>query len=174
VRAPNNVTFSVPAGEVHGLVGENGAGKFAFMAVASGALVLDSGRVAIIGEQTLVDTEPARRLGLAIVRQEPALIPDLTVSEKLYLGVPAGQRPSLMSTSERSVTNRLSFAFSSSSCLMRLTSEGDSSPNFVRQLWNVASLMHILRQTSDTGVPSSASFSAHAICSSVHLLHVTA
>jgi ribose transport system ATP-binding protein len=46
----------VPAGEVHGLVGENGAGKFTFMAVASGALVPDSGRVAIIGEPTLADT----------------------------------------------------------------------------------------------------------------------
>jgi ribose transport system permease protein/ribose transport system ATP-binding protein len=100
VRALDDVTFSVLAGEVHGLVGENGAGKSTLMAVASGALVPDSGRVVIDGEQTLGDTEHARRLGLAIVRQEPALMPDLTVAENLYLGVPAGQRPSLLSTGQ--------------------------------------------------------------------------
>ena len=100
VLAVDNVTFSVRAGEVHGLVGENGAGKSTLMAVASGALVPESGRVVINGTQTKGDTEQARRLGLAIVRQEPALMPDLTVAENLYLGVPAEQRPSLMSTSE--------------------------------------------------------------------------
>ncbi|MGF6985530.1 ribose transport system ATP-binding protein [Paraburkholderia atlantica] len=96
VTALDNVTFSVLAGEVHGLVGENGAGKSTLMAVASGALVPEMGRVVIDGVETRGDTDEARRLGLAIVRQEPALMPDLSVAENLYLGVPAGQRPSLM------------------------------------------------------------------------------
>jgi ribose transport system ATP-binding protein len=100
VRALDNVTFSVLAGEVHGLVGENGAGKSTLMAVASGALVPEKGRVVINGVETKGDTDEARRLGLAIVRQEPALMPDLTVAENLYLGVPAEQRPSLMRTGE--------------------------------------------------------------------------
>ncbi|MGF6780982.1 ATP-binding cassette domain-containing protein [Paraburkholderia sp. GAS334] len=98
VRALDNVTFSVLAGEVHALVGENGAGKSTLMAVASGALVPEKGRVVINGVETKGDTDAARRLGLAIVRQEPALMPDLTVAENLYLGVPAEQRPSLMNT----------------------------------------------------------------------------
>ncbi|WP_028223100.1 ATP-binding cassette domain-containing protein [Paraburkholderia oxyphila] len=96
VRALDNVTFSVVEGEVHGLVGENGAGKSTLMAVASGALVPETGRVVIDGKETRGDTEEARRLGLAIVRQEPALMPDLTVAENLYLGVPVEQRPSLI------------------------------------------------------------------------------
>ncbi|QBR02062.1 ATP-binding cassette domain-containing protein [Paraburkholderia pallida] len=96
VRALDNVTFSVIEGEVHGLVGENGAGKSTLMAVASGALVPETGRVVIDGKETRGDTEEARRLGLAIVRQEPALMPDLTVAENLYLGVPVEQRPSLI------------------------------------------------------------------------------
>ncbi len=100
VRALDNVTFSVFAGEVHGLVGENGAGKSTLMAVASGALVPEKGRVVINGVETKGDTDEARRLGLAIVRQEPALMPDLSVAENLYLGVPAEQRPSLMRTGE--------------------------------------------------------------------------
>ncbi|QGZ57529.1 ATP-binding cassette domain-containing protein [Paraburkholderia acidiphila] len=96
VRALDNVTFSVVEGEVHGLVGENGAGKSTLMAVASGALVPEHGRVVIDGVETRGDTEQARRLGLAIVRQEPALMPDLGVAENLYLGVPLEQRPTLM------------------------------------------------------------------------------
>jgi ribose transport system ATP-binding protein len=97
VRALENVTFSVLAGEVHGLVGENGAGKSTLMGVASGALIPEEGRVVINGVETRGDTDQARALGLAIVRQEPALMPDLTVAENLYLGVPEAQRPSLMS-----------------------------------------------------------------------------
>ncbi len=100
VRALDNVTFSVVEGEVHGLVGENGAGKSTLMAVASGALVPEKGRVLIDGTETRGDTEQARQLGLAIVRQEPALMPDLTVAENLYLGVPAEQRPSLMGVAQ--------------------------------------------------------------------------
>src|SRR5690348_3039149 len=83
VRALDDVTFSVRRGEVHGLVGENGAGKSTLMAVASGALVPESGRVVLDGVEIVGDTEQARRLGLAIVRQEPALMPDLTVAENL-------------------------------------------------------------------------------------------
>src|ERR1700730_17075642 len=99
VRALDNVTFSVVEGEVHGLVGENGAGKSTLMAIAAGALVPEEGRVVIAGVEAMGDTERARSLGLAIVRQEPALMPDLTVAENLYLGVPEAERPSLMDLS---------------------------------------------------------------------------
>ncbi|MTD59389.1 ATP-binding cassette domain-containing protein [Amycolatopsis pithecellobii] len=95
VRALKGVSLEVRAGEVLGLVGENGAGKSTLMAIASGALAPDSGSVSITGER-LVDANPeeARRRGLAIVRQEPALMPDLTVGENLYLGVQKSHRPS--------------------------------------------------------------------------------
>jgi ribose transport system ATP-binding protein len=93
VYALRDVTFDVIAGEVHGLVGENGAGKSTLMGVASGALVPNSGTVVINGIGTSGDPQAARELGLAIVRQEPALMPDLTVAENLYLGVSASRRP---------------------------------------------------------------------------------
>jgi ribose transport system ATP-binding protein len=95
VRALTRVTFDVRAGEVHGLVGENGAGKSTLMAVASGALVATQGTVQIAGHDLRGDPQRARDLGLAIVRQEPALMPDLTVAENLFLGLPEAKRPRL-------------------------------------------------------------------------------
>jgi ribose transport system ATP-binding protein len=95
VRALDFVSFQVIAGEVHGLVGENGAGKSTLMAVASGTLTPDAGSVTIAGQTMRGDPELARQLGLAIVRQEPSLMPDLTVAENMLLGVPAGARPSV-------------------------------------------------------------------------------
>lgn len=95
VRALHQITFDVRAGEVHGLVGENGAGKSTLMAVASGALVATEGEVWISGEAMQGDPQHARDLGLAIVRQEPALMPDLSVAENLYLGLPEALRPPL-------------------------------------------------------------------------------
>ncbi|PRB16575.1 ATP-binding cassette domain-containing protein [Microbacterium sp. MYb62] len=88
VRALTEVDLEVAAGEIHALVGENGAGKSTLMAVASGALAPDEGTVRIGGRE-LSSSHPdeARELGLGIVRQDPALLPDLTVAENMAVGV---------------------------------------------------------------------------------------
>ena len=87
VKALKDVSLEVVAGEVHALVGENGAGKSTLMAVASGALVAEEGTIEIGGEPlTPGSPREARRLGLAIVRQDPALLPDLTVAENMAIG----------------------------------------------------------------------------------------
>ena len=100
VWALRHVGFEVAAGEVHGLVGENGAGKSTLMAVASGALVPDEGTVLIDGSSIIGDPEAVRARGLAFVRQEPALMPDLTVAENLYLGIPEAKRPPITKLNE--------------------------------------------------------------------------
>ncbi|MBM9467441.1 ATP-binding cassette domain-containing protein [Nakamurella leprariae] len=88
VRALDGVDLTVLSGEVHALVGENGAGKSTLMAVASGALAPDGGSVEIAGTRlTGASPDEARDLGLAIVRQDPALLPDLTVAENMAIGV---------------------------------------------------------------------------------------
>jgi len=94
VRALDRVSLDVAAGEIHGLVGENGAGKSTLMGVASGALVPTEGEVFLVGKALTGGIEAARDLGLAIVRQEPSLMPDLTVAENFYVGLPAHRRPS--------------------------------------------------------------------------------
>ncbi|PHP66928.1 ABC transporter [Zhengella mangrovi] len=93
VRALDAVSFTVLGGEVHGLIGENGAGKSTLMAIASGALAPTDGQVFISGKPIKGDPDGARELGLAIVHQEPALMPDLTVAENIFLGMPHKLRP---------------------------------------------------------------------------------
>ena len=95
VKALDCVSFDVRAGEVHGLVGENGAGKSTLMGLASGSLVADAGTVGINGTGIRGNPKQARELGLAIVRQEPSLMPDLTVAENMFLGLPFGKRPKI-------------------------------------------------------------------------------
>jgi ribose transport system permease protein/ribose transport system ATP-binding protein len=93
VKALDAVSFDVLAGEVHGLVGENGAGKSTLMAVASGALTPTEGDVEIDGTASRGDPDRARDLGLAIVRQEPSLMPELSVAENIFLALPQRLRP---------------------------------------------------------------------------------
>ena len=95
VRALDDVSLVVRAGQVHGVVGENGAGKSTLMGVISGSVRADSGEVRLDDELLAAgDANASREHGIAIVRQEPALLPDLTIAENLYLGMPHGTRPS--------------------------------------------------------------------------------
>ncbi len=89
VRALRGVDFDASPGEVHALLGENGAGKSTLMAVASGAYAPEAGSIELDGE-TFGSIAPAQaqERGLAIVRQDPALLPDLTVAENMAIAAP--------------------------------------------------------------------------------------
>ena len=95
VTALKGVSFAVRPGEIHALLGENGAGKSTLVGIAAGSIVPDEGTISIGGE-TVVNLTPmfALRRGLAIVHQEPALLPDLTVLENMILAVPRDLRAS--------------------------------------------------------------------------------
>ncbi len=87
VLALDDVSVTVAAGSIHAVVGENGAGKSTLMKVLSGAVRADSGTIAIDGlPVTIPDARAARRNGIAIVYQEFNLVPDLGVSENIFLG----------------------------------------------------------------------------------------
>jgi ribose transport system ATP-binding protein len=100
VTALADVTFDVHSGRVHGICGENGAGKSTLMAIISGALSPDHGTIEIDGAPILSGGHLAQDLGVAIVRQEPALLPDLTVAENMYLKTREADRPNAARTSE--------------------------------------------------------------------------
>jgi len=87
VRALKGVSFELLPGEVHALVGENGAGKSTLIKVISGAHHADDGTLSI-ANQTVGQNNPAlaRELGVAVIYQRPALLPDLTVAENISLG----------------------------------------------------------------------------------------
>src|SRR4051794_37200159 len=91
VQALRGVSFELRAGEVHALVGENGAGKSTLVKVITGAHAPDSGTVEIRG-RVIDHNAPsvARSLGIAVIYQQPALFPDLTVAENIALRLERG------------------------------------------------------------------------------------
>ena len=87
VVANESVNLGIRAGEVHVLIGENGAGKSTVAGLLAGLLQPDSGDVVVDGSPMTIDSpRRARALRIAVVRQHSMLVPDLTVAENLLLG----------------------------------------------------------------------------------------
>ncbi|HET9318004.1 MAG TPA: sugar ABC transporter ATP-binding protein [Vicinamibacteria bacterium] len=87
VRALADVSLDVARGEVLALVGENGAGKSTLIRILSGAHALDAGTVTVDGQEVAhLSPQRAKALGIAVIYQQPALLPDLSVAENLALG----------------------------------------------------------------------------------------
>lgn len=89
VKALDNVNLQVEEGEIHALVGENGAGKSTLMKVLSGIHPYGSydGEILYDGKlcqfQNIKDSE---NLGIVIIHQELALVPELSIGENMFLG----------------------------------------------------------------------------------------
>src|SRR5262249_28051863 len=85
--ALGGVDLCLDAGELHALVGENGAGKSPLMKILSGALQPDSGEMRLDGQHFGPSgPQEARRAGVAMVYQELTLAPHLTVEANIMLG----------------------------------------------------------------------------------------
>jgi ribose transport system ATP-binding protein len=90
VAALADVSVSVLPGEVHAILGENGAGKSTLMNIASGTLQPDTGTISVAGQEVHgLTPQEAASLGIAIVHQHPAVLPDMTVLENLQVALPA-------------------------------------------------------------------------------------
>ena len=86
VVALRDASLAVRPGEVHALMGANGAGKSTFVKILTGVVPPDSGHVAVRGRRlTIHSPREARRLGLVSVYQEPAVVPDLDLRSNLRL-----------------------------------------------------------------------------------------
>jgi len=89
VKALSNVSFQVAEGEIHCLVGENGAGKSTLMKVLSGVYPFGSYTGDILFNGTVQEfsgISDSEKVGIAIIHQELALVPDMTVYENILLG----------------------------------------------------------------------------------------
>lgn len=85
--ALDNVDLRVKAGEVHLLMGENGAGKSTILKILSGAYSLDEGSIVLDGRNVhFANPKQARDAGIRIVYQELSLIQGMTVAQNLFLG----------------------------------------------------------------------------------------
>ncbi|TYK45948.1 sugar ABC transporter ATP-binding protein [Actinomadura decatromicini] len=83
----DGVSVALRGGRVHGLVGENGAGKSTLARVLCGAVRADAGRVLVDGEPVaLRSPRDALRHGIALVTQEGAIVPGLSVADNVLLG----------------------------------------------------------------------------------------
>lgn len=88
VQALNKVDLTVMPGEVHGLVGENGAGKSVLLKILLGAYEKDEGEIYINGEKKDIrSTAAGRKEGLSAVWQDLMLSPTLSVAENICLGM---------------------------------------------------------------------------------------
>ena len=87
VQAVKDVTLEAYPGEILALVGENGAGKSTLMNILSGSFPADLGKIYLDGEEVQVSSpRRAQELGIAMIHQELALIPQMTVAQNIYLG----------------------------------------------------------------------------------------
>ena len=85
VKAFSNISFDLFVGEVHCIVGENGAGKSTFIKILSGALRPDEGRITICGtELGFVTPSIAQQLGIQTIYQETTLVPSLSIAENMF------------------------------------------------------------------------------------------
>jgi ribose transport system ATP-binding protein len=93
VLALDGVDVDFKGGEIHAVVGENGAGKSTLMKLLSGAVAPDAGTLLIDGTPIRFDSpHAAQALGIRMIHQELALVPELTVAENIVLGSePASQ-----------------------------------------------------------------------------------
>ncbi len=89
VRALDDVSMSVRSGEIHAICGENGAGKSTLMKVLSGVYPYGTyeGDIIYQGEEVRFrDIRSSEQAGIVIIHQELALIPELSITENIFLG----------------------------------------------------------------------------------------
>jgi len=94
VKALDSVSLTVKAREIHAICGENGAGKSTLMKVLSGVYPFGTYAGDIVYEGAVVrfrDIKQSEAAGIVIIHQELALIPELSITENIFLGNEPGR-----------------------------------------------------------------------------------
>ena len=87
VHALNQCRFELQPGEIHALVGENGAGKSTMMKILSGVYSKDAGKIYFKGKSVEIpNPRAAQHLGISIIHQELNLMNHLTIAQNIFIG----------------------------------------------------------------------------------------
>lgn len=87
VRVLNNISIEIRAGEVFGIIGENGAGKSTFIKILSGLYQPTAGKLWFDGKPIEIRSPvDAKKIGISLIPQEFNLVADLCVYENIFLG----------------------------------------------------------------------------------------
>lgn len=87
IKALNGIFFDLRKGEVHALMGENGAGKSTFMKILAGLEKPDSGEIFFEGSPYKpTSVQASLQKGISMIHQELLSVPELTVAQNLFLG----------------------------------------------------------------------------------------
>lgn len=87
VKALDNVHFQLKPGEIHALMGENGAGKSTFIKIITGVLTQDEGEIYLNGQRIEIrNPKDAQKMGIAAIYQHVTCYPDLSVTENIFIG----------------------------------------------------------------------------------------
>ncbi|EXX85736.1 D-ribose transporter ATP-binding protein [Paenibacillus darwinianus] len=87
VKALDHVKFQLKPGEIHALMGENGAGKSTFIKIITGVHPPDGGEMVLDGERVeFKNPNDAKRAGIAAIYQHVTCYPDLSVTENIFMG----------------------------------------------------------------------------------------
>src|ERR687894_1632725 len=106
--AVNDVSFGIAPGEIHAVVGENGAGKSTIMKMLAGVHQPDSGSLILRGEPVVIsDPLQARKLGVSIVFQELNLFPHLSVAANIFANRESTRGPGLLNERQMVAATKL-------------------------------------------------------------------
>ncbi|MFN8347517.1 MAG: sugar ABC transporter ATP-binding protein [Spirosomataceae bacterium] len=93
IKALDQVQLDLKKGEVHALMGENGAGKSTFMKLLIGLLTPDAGEILFEGQALKNnDVNEVLKKGISMIHQEMLMVPELTVAQNIFLGRESSRR----------------------------------------------------------------------------------
>jgi len=108
VLALDRASLSVQSGEIHSLIGQNGAGKSTMMKILSGMYGADEGRITLNGRGvSFRHPRDALQQGVVTVYQELSLLPNLTVAENMFLGREPGNFITLDARAQRNRSRKI-------------------------------------------------------------------
>ncbi len=108
VTVLRNIDFTLNMGEIHCIVGENGAGKSTFIKILSGAITYDYGEITIFGEKyKYSNPQMPISLGISTIYQDSDLAETLSVADNIFLGSELSKAGFIDKSEQIKITNKI-------------------------------------------------------------------